>query len=277
MALNNSSTIDRPDGSRLVVGDQGSAVPQDEKDGKQLSKAAPTSETDIAVDDGSGGFHDLIADGDFESAIKSVSGTGGCAIYIRTEDNEAFKVEMDLLDENDNVLRTIDDTDYNRLDSFVGAENNRVLFTCPVYSERVRMRVTDESGGAQNRIRGAINFNPGQIPQIQQENIEYRRIFDSSEQADTAIFGNNINPQWTTGTFRVAIAVDSAVTLSVTVDDGNSTKSIALNDGNALTAGAYHHFEHSTKNNYAYNYELGGNATVHDMQVDGVPTSTSSF
>lgn len=127
MALKSAAEIERSDHTQLLAG------------------------ADIEVSD-----HDLIADGNFESNQKDISGTGTMNIFIESNDSRVMDVEVQVLDDDGNAIATIDKSRENDLG---GAQP--VYTQVPVFGDRAKVIIKDASGAGQNKIQGGINFSAG--------------------------------------------------------------------------------------------------------------------
>lgn len=146
MALNSRGT-NRPDHSRLVVGDEGDEIHQESGTGKQVHrKGAVSAEADIDIATSSSPMD--LADGDFESDQRSTGGAEALAGEVVSDDSATFSVFVDWMDDDGNVLIThnpaaltdVTDVDFNLI----------------IRSDHFEVRISDTSGG-QNRIHGTIN------------------------------------------------------------------------------------------------------------------------
>lgn len=149
MALNRNVEIERPDHTRLGVGNQGDPTAQEPESGKSVTRRGGTeSEADINVGQ-AGAPRDL--DGganDFDSGPKNVGGSEAIAGQVISEDDATFNVEIDWLDSDENVVLThnpsalqgVTDVDFNVISR----------------SDRFKVRIEDASGGT-NNVRGSIN------------------------------------------------------------------------------------------------------------------------
>lgn len=148
MALRKSpASIEFPDHTVPVAGDQGNQIAQEPTSGKQVyRRGAVEAQADIDIGTNASP-HDLNTS-DFESGPKNAGGAEALAGEITSQDSATFSVKVDWLNDENEVIIThepaglTDVTDVN--------------FNLIMRSDRFELRVTDTSGG-QNRIHGTAN------------------------------------------------------------------------------------------------------------------------
>lgn len=125
--------------------------PDARPDHKPVNRRGGTEEdTDVnmgtaasPVDIGSGGS------GNFDSGVRNTGGAEAIAGEFESDDNNNFKVEIDWIDSNDNVVKTHAPSATNGVTD--------VEFSFRIRSDRWKLRVEDTSGANQNRVHGSAN------------------------------------------------------------------------------------------------------------------------
>lgn len=151
----------RGDGTRVIVGDQGSEIAQDPETSKMTNARVNRQEGDVPITD-----HDLIADGDFiipdsVSSLDNPPFIGGASRSIlgveSTDDNNfSIKFEYGTL-ESDGTFTTLFTYDKND-DARLDGDSKYVIQIRPI-RDRVKVTISDSAGGAQNNISGGLNSN----------------------------------------------------------------------------------------------------------------------
>lgn len=112
-------------------------------------RGASETETDVNVGTTDNPV-DMIDAGDYDSGPRNTGGAEAIAGEFETDDGNAFNVEIDWLDANEDVVATHDPPAAQGV-------TGSIEFAWRVRSDRWRLRVEDASGAAQNRIRGSAN------------------------------------------------------------------------------------------------------------------------
>lgn len=188
MALKGSAEVERSDHTQLLAG------------------------ADIDISN-----HDLIADGNFESDQRDISGTGVMSIFVESEDNEIMDIEVELLDADNNVLATIDGSRENELGG-----SQPVYGQVPVFGDKVRMRVLDASGASQNRIHGGANFSAGS-PTLStaRRKIQFRNVIEKDIQNPAADISGGVTfdlSEFMNGYDKLTLFLNAGAAVDVTVE-----------------------------------------------------------
>lgn len=161
MALKESTSVERPDHTRVITGDQGIELPQDPDTKKLTNTRVDRKDGDVRITG-----HDLIADGDFVipdgvgdlTNPPFIGGGGKSVLGVESSDDNNFsiKFEYGTLDSDGNFTAdfTYDKTDDARL----GGDSKYVVQIRPI-RDRLRVTISDESGAGQNNITGGLNSN----------------------------------------------------------------------------------------------------------------------
>lgn len=164
MALRESSSVERPDHTRLIAGTEGSEFLQD---GKKIVTRAGSASSEADFDISS---YNLVNDGDWVlSTEKSsdisgdVPSTGGAdeiVISIESGDDKEFSVEVKWYGDNGNEINTIDhDIDSDMISSSPTNGNHHVFVAVALASDSWDIVIKDESSNDPNNISGSINVH----------------------------------------------------------------------------------------------------------------------
>jgi hypothetical protein len=136
-----SGVVTRPDDSSLIVGTEGGAFSQ--SDGDIVITTVPADQRDFDVD------ADLVGDGPVTLGPVDIGGARSLAGGIASDDDNAFTVTVEWLDDDDTVQ-------FTRV--FGGGTDTEVqLLDVSVFSDRVQIVIEDDSGNAQNNVTGTFN------------------------------------------------------------------------------------------------------------------------
>lgn len=162
MAIRPNHPRPRPDNTKTMAGGAGTIFRQ-EDGGKLINRSGAASEEadfdiiqfDLVKEDMSISDH---ADNQFEGDYPDIGGTREIGLFLESEDDEAFEVEVRFVDQNNNVLARVDKHIHSGLDSSSPDEGNHFVFeTVAVAGDYFDVVVIDQSDAVENRINGTIN------------------------------------------------------------------------------------------------------------------------
>lgn len=117
-----------------------------DEEGRQVTRTGNVT-TQSNIDIGAQGSpHDLIADGGFDSGARNVAGANALSGKVQSQDSNTFSVHVDWNDADGNTILTSSPSSLSAVTD--------VEFRLIVRSPNFNLRVTDDSGAAQNEILG---------------------------------------------------------------------------------------------------------------------------
>ncbi|NIR48418.1 hypothetical protein GWN42_00550 [candidate division KSB1 bacterium] len=105
--------------------------------------------------------------------------------------------------------------------------------------------------------------------------IPVNRIFNTSVTANTDLFNNDLQPSADTSTFRLEIAENTGVVLSVRETVGSTTVSMNLNGGTAIDQNSLNKFDIKTRDDASYNFRVDTTTTILKFQIDELLTEVA--
>jgi len=134
---------DREDGTAVIVGQDGDPFAQSE--GDFVVTNVPADQRDFDIDT------DLVGSGPVTLGPVNIGGAQSVAGGVQSEDGNPLEVTLNWLGDGGNTL-------FSR--SFGGGSDSRVLLLdVSVFSDRVKIVVSDTSGNAQNNVTGTFNIS----------------------------------------------------------------------------------------------------------------------
>lgn len=160
MAIRDSPAISRPDHTRLQAGSEGAEYLQD---GQKLVTRGGATSSEADFDITGHNLNDSVYDLSSEKSSQldgdnpDVGGTRNLIILFESSDDQQFEVEVEFLDENDNVLVTVDkNIDGNLQSSSPSGGNHYIYISLEVAGDRMNVKIKDPND-RQNKIDGSIN------------------------------------------------------------------------------------------------------------------------
>ena len=223
-----------PDYASVVAGSEGMPLLQCCDDQKPVFRPGATAaNADFQLDG-----YDLIAEGDRIFNAEDIGGASLIVVSLNSNDGP-FSVELDLKDRNDNVVRTY-------TPSMLSNQEEIESRTVPVAADNIDIRVTDESGLAQNQVDGSINIHSGGPSSVQ--------VLDQT--------GDAVNPMTEDSSHRTGSDVDvNAATESLSLDVPGRPDSIRV-----LVTNAAGGFSVEVAFNNTAVTETGGSGTPVDIE-----------
>lgn len=148
-----------PSFTKSITGDQDQKVAQDPSSGKAATTNVNRGDGDIRI---SG--HDLVADGDFVipddvsgvSAVPFIGGGTQSILGVESKDSNQFSVTFEYGTVGSDGSFTTDFT-YDKNDDANLDSDSSYVIRVAVIRDRVKVTLSDTSGGAQNNIQGGFN------------------------------------------------------------------------------------------------------------------------
>ncbi len=94
------------------------------------------------------------------------------------------------------------------------------------------------------------------------------RIFNTAVSANTDLFSTDLSPTSDASTFRIEVAENTGVVLTVTETVSGTTVNMDLNGGTVIDQNALNKFDIKTRGDATYNLQVGGSTTILRLQVD---------
>lgn len=163
MAIKSSSTVERPDHTRLQAGSEGAEFLQSGQ--KIVTRGGATAaEADFDIESFDVTDKDFVLTDEKSDQISGnhpdTGGTSTMVVMIESSDDVQFSIEVEFIKDDGTTLVTVDQyVDSDMLSTSPSNGNHYVFFTLAMASDIWDLKVVDESGGGQNNINGSINVH----------------------------------------------------------------------------------------------------------------------